>query len=65
MDKDTVYMVTIIGLLSILAVVTYLFLHKNSCRVPSIESFDQEIVPETPKPSFKPWNADICPCSKI
>lgn len=64
MDKDTVYMVTIIGLLSVLAVVTYLFLHKNSCRAPSVESFGQETSQETPKPSFKPWNADIS-CSKI
>lgn len=54
MDKETVYMVAIICLLTVLAVVTYLFLNKNSCQA-SVEKFEQH--KESSKPSFKPWNA--------
>lgn len=64
MDKETVYLVAIIGLLTLLGVVTYLFLNKTSCNASrkQIESFEQS---ESPKPKFKPWNEDSCPCAKI
>lgn len=61
MDKETVYMVAIIGLLTLLGVVTYLFLNKSSCRASKqIERFKDV---ESEKPKFKAWNEDICPCT--
>lgn len=71
MAENDIYMFAIIGLLVLLAGVTYMYLNKKSCSIKKeIENYD-ELEPDDKKasikkPGFVPWNAnsEYCPCLK-